>query len=109
MSPPSLIKTKPAAAVLKLWLEEDVLIEVLETVDPLEFTDDVDEFEPRNPPRVNDFSLSCCVLVVATMGLGPAELGCTVSRRGVNKLGFGAILGGVRWVLPLPFNEVLEA
>ena len=42
-----------------------------DTVDEaLEATEEVDEFEPRKPPRVRDFSRSCCVLVVATSGLG---------------------------------------
>jgi len=49
--------------------------------------------------------------VVATIGFGPQELGCTVSRRG-NILGLGGTLGGVRWLPPpalKPFNEVLLA
>jgi len=49
-----------SAAVLKLWLEDEVLIDVRDTVDDaLDVTDEVDELDPRNPPRVNDFSLSC--------------------------------------------------
>lgn len=98
-----------SAAVLRLWLDDEVLIDVRDTVeDAFEVTDEAEELDPRSPPRVNDFSLNCCVLVVATIGLGPQELGCTVSLRG-NILGFGGTFGGVRWLPVKPFNEVLLA
>jgi len=62
-----------SAAFLKLWLEDEVRIEVRETVEALDAIEEVDEFDPLRPPRVNDFSLSCCVFVVATSGLGAGQ------------------------------------
>lgn len=63
----------PSAAFRRLWLEEEVRIEVLEALEALEVMEEVEELEDLNPPRVKDFSRSCCVLVVATRGFGDGE------------------------------------
>jgi len=47
------------------WLEEEVLMEVRETVEALDATEELLEVDDRTtPPRVNDFSLNVWVLVV---------------------------------------------
>lgn len=62
----------------------------------LEVTDELLDVEDLTPPRVIDFSLSVCVLVVPAMcraGLGDGD-GWTVSFL-LNRLGFDGTLGGV--------------
>jgi len=103
-------ESTPAAAFLRLWLEDDVLMEWRET--PEEALDEVELLEDRSPPRVS-IKADCSsrrawVLVVDTSGLG-ARQGWTESLRRGNMPpdGLGGTLGGVR--PETPRRDTLEA
>lgn len=93
----------------KEWLEEEVLMDVREVVEVLDVTEELLEVDDLiTPPRVKDFSLSVCVLVVPAIcrtGLDVGE-GCTVSFL-LNRLGFEGTLGGVLFDISLVGGEGL--